>query len=357
MDRGNCDIVIVGMGLGAAAIAKRLAQTGSSIAMLPGAGHARFKHLEGGVVDPAILREAFGDISTAPLTEIGTYHVFRRDELEEWAIHQLGDSVAIVSEFEEALTIPHDTGKTSLLDDSGKQKMTANLIVLTEGANPKIGIAARLRQDFDPEDMIHFGRTMVPGARIEAPVTGSWRTASNMPARYILIPQAEGASVSVSVRIENVMRAGRDGRAVLAEFLASEQARELGIPEEHGEIGMELVPLLPDRGRGMIGAHNIMISLDANGVIDARSLRRYDAMISAGREMGSMMAREWPHLVEWHELGVSMWDVFTSGRRPYHEDSNTGFIEDGPGRRRGLLSRLFNRKPSFDPASFERNHE
>lgn len=343
MDGVSCDVIIIGMGLGAAAIAKRLVQTGTSIIMLPGAGHARFKHLEGGIINPEILRDAIGDISTAPLTTIGSHQVFRRDQLEQWALAQLPDSVQVISDFEESHSIPHDTGRTSIVDANGERRLTASAIVLTEGANPKIGIAARLRRDFEPEDMIHFGRTIVSGVHIDTPNTGPWRTPGNIPVRYILIPQPDGVSVSVSVRIENVMRAGRDGRAVLQDFLASPKAKELGIQGEHGDIGMELVPLLPDRGKGMIGAHNIMISLDANGVIDARSLRRYDAMLSAGREMGSMMAREWPNLVEWQELGVSMWDVFTSGRRPYHEDSNTGFIEDGPGRKRGWLNRLVNR--------------
>lgn len=343
MDRINCDIIIVGMGLGAAAIARRLAKTGSNIIMLPGAGHARFKHLEGGLVDPAILGAVFGDNSNAPLTKIGSHHVFRRDEMEAWAIEQVADSVTVMTDFEEARTIPHDTGETSLVNDTSEQSILASSIVLTEGANPKIGISARLRRDFDPADMIHFGRAIFPAVEISEPTTGTWRTPGNMPVQYMLVPQPGGVSVSVSVRIENVMRSGRDGRAVLSDFLASERAEELGLRGEPGEIGMELVPLLPDRGTGMIGAHNIMISLDANGVIDARSLRRYDAMLSAGREMGSMMAREWPQLVEWQELGVSMWDVFTSGRRPYHDDRNTGFIEDGPGRRRGLLSRLLNR--------------
>lgn len=343
MERRDCDVVIVGMGLGAAAIAQRLSQAGLRIIMIEGAGCARFKHLEGAVVDPAILSEAFGDITSAPITEINGHHVFRRDQLESWAVSQLHDSVEIVRDFEEARTIPHDSGRTTLVDATGNQSILASAIVLTEGANPKIGIAARLRQDFDPEDMIHFGRTMVTGAKVSEPRTGTWRTTGNMPARYFLIPQPDGVSVSVSVRIENVMRAGRDGRAILAEFLESEMASEFGIKGEHGEIGMELVPLLPDRGKGMIGAHNIMISLDANGVIDARSLRRYDAMLSSGREMGAMIAREWPNPVEWQELGVSMWDVFTSGRRPYHDSVTTGFIEDGRGKERGLLGRLFKR--------------
>lgn len=340
MERLNCDIAIIGMGLGAAAIAKRLARTGSRIIMLQGAGSARFKHLEGGIVDPDILRDALGDISSAPLTQIGEHHVFRRDQLESWAIGQLGEEVDSVVDFEEARAIPNDAGNLTLIDSTGQQSILAKAVVLSEGANPKIGIAARVREDFAPEDMIHFGRAIVRDVRIEAPATGIWRTASNMPSRYFLIPQPDGVSVSVSVRIENVMRAGRNAKEVLAEFLMSDLAVQLGVHGDPGEIGMELVPLLPDRGKGMIGAHNIMISLEANGVIDARSLRRYDAMLSAGREMGAMMAREWPNLVEWHELGISMWDIFTSGRRPYHEDSNSGFIEDGPGKRRGLLDRF-----------------
>ena len=339
----SCDVAIIGVGLGATAIARRLAETGSRIVMLQGAGCARFKHLEGAIVDPSILEDAFGSISTAPLTKIGSHYVFRRDQLEAWAVEQIAQSVEIVSDFEEASTIPHDTGKTTIVDATGEHAVLANSIVLTEGANPKIGIAARLRQDFEPEDMIHFGRTIVKGAQISVPATGVWRTQGNMPSRYMLIPQPDGVSVGVSVRIENVMRAGRDGRAILAEFLKSDMAEDLGIHGDHAEIGMELVPLLPDRGKGMIGSHNIMISLDANGVIDPRNLRRYDAMLSAGREMGSMMAREWPNLVEWQELGVSMWDVFTSGRRPYHDDRTTGFIEDGRGKARGLLGRLLNR--------------
>lgn len=339
----RCDVAIIGMGLGAAAIAKRLVQTGMRVVMIQGAGCARFKHLEGGVLDPAILREAVGDISSAPILEINGHHVFRRDQLESWAIDQLGDAVEVVADFEETRTIPHDSGNLTLLNADADRSIIARAILLTEGANPKIGIAARIRQDFEPEDMIHFGRTIVTGAKIQKPVTDTWRTSGNLPSRYILVPQPNGVSVSVSVRIENVMRAGRDGRAILAEFMESELAAKLGLGGEVGEIGMELVPLLPDRGKGMIGAHNIMISLDANGVIDARSLRRYDAMLSAGREMGAMIAREWPNPVEWHELGVSMWDVFTSGRRPYHDSVTTGFIEDGRGTGRGLLGRIFNR--------------
>lgn len=343
MNRVNCDVIVIGMGLGAAAIARRLIPTGANIVMLPGAGHARFKHLEAGVVDPAILQRAFGDVSSAPLTTIGEHHTFRRDEMEQWGIEQLGNSVTVMDDFEESHVLPHRYGKNTVMEADNERSLVGNLIVLTEGANPKIGIAARLRNDFDPEDMIHFGRTILHGTQIDAPVTGDWRTGDGVPCGYAAIPMRDGVAVCVSVRIENVMRARRDARSMLTEFLESDVAKSHGISADPGEIGMELVPLLTEMRRSMFGAHNIMISPDANGLIDARKLNRFDAILTAGDEIGAMMAHEWPNLVEWHEVGVARWDVFTAGRTPYHDDNTTGFIEDGAGKSRGLFGRLFRR--------------
>lgn len=343
MNRTSCDVTIIGMGLGAAAIAKRLAPTGSNIVMLPGAGHARFKHLEAGMVTLPLLERAFGDVLTAPLHQIGEHHIFRRDEMEQWAIEQLGDSVTIVEDFEEARALPNDSGKITLMEADNQRTLVSNSLVLTEGANPKIGIAARIRADFDPQDMIHYGRAIVSGAEIQAPITGEWRADDGVPCWYSAIPMRHGVSVAVSVRIENVMRVGRDARSLLSDFLKSEQAETHGIVGDVSEIGMELVPLLPGTNRGRIGAHNIMISPDANGLIDARKLNRFDAILAAGNELGAMMSHEWPNLVEWDEMDAALWRVFTNDRTPYHDDNTTGFIEDGPGKSRGLVSRLFRR--------------
>lgn len=343
MDRTNCDVVIVGMGIGGAALARNLNAVGVDIVMLPGAGRPRFNHLDGGIIDPGELAGVFGDIESAPIHRVGEHTVFRRDQLESWAIDQIADSVTIISDFEEARSVPHDARLVSVIDDTGERAITAKCVVLTEGANPKIGIAARLREDFDPEDMIHFGRTKVTGVSITEPVTGSWRTSWKMPAWYSVIPQPDGALVSASVRIENVMRAGRDGRVVLADLLGGPLAEELGIQGEHGEIGMELVPLKPTDGLGRVGVHNIAISPDANGTIDARALGRFNESLHSGNELGMMMAQEWPSLVEWDEVGVNMRDVSLPARTPYHNDNVTGFIEDGPGKGRGLLKRLLNR--------------
>lgn len=343
MDRTDCDVLIIGMGMGAVALARRLIGVRASVAMLPGAGRPRFNHLDGGIVEPRVLREAIGPIDSAPIHQFGENTVFQRDQLESWAVSQIADSVSIIEDFEEVRAIPHDTGRITVTDTTGERSIVANSVVLTEGANPKIGIAARLRADFDPEDMIHFGRTLVSGGSVAAPSTGSWRTSWNMPAWYSVIPHPDGALVSASVRIENVMRAGRDGRVVLADFLNSPLAGEMGISGVHGEVGMELVPLKPRRRPGMLGAHNLTISLDANGSIDARALNRFNIVLSSGMELGAMMASEWPNLVEWDETGIHRWDVFTTARTPYHDDRNTGFIEDGSGPHRGLLGRLFKR--------------
>lgn len=343
MDRSKCDVLIIGMGLGAAAIAGSLASVGANIAMLPGAGRPRFNHLDGGIVDPVILSSVFGDIGTAPIHSINEHTVFRRDQLEAWAVDRIVKFVTIVDDFEEARATPHDTGQISIVDVTGERTLTANSVVLTEGANPKVGIAARLRPDFHPEDMIHFGRAFVEGAKVRRPMSGDWRTSWNMPAWFSVIPLPDGALVSASARIENIMRSGRDGRDTLRDLLESPFAEELDVYEFQGDIGMELVPLRSSDGPGTLGAHNIMISLDAIGTIDARSLHRFNASLSFGKEMGSMMASEWPNLVEWDDVGMSMWDVFTTSRTPYHDDSETGFIEDGPGKKRGLLGRLFNR--------------
>lgn len=343
MDQSSCDVLIIGSGLGAVAIARHLRSAGASVSILTGVGCARFKHLDGGIVSPTILERVIGSTDGAPLHQIGGNTVFRRDLLEQWAVETLDDGVRIVTDFEEARAIPRDTGRVAVMNDDGDRLIEAHSIVLTEGANPKIGIAARVRDDFDPEDMIHFGRAIVAGAQIPEPVTGSWRTSWGAPAWYAVIPHPDGAIVSASVRIENVMRVGRDGREVLKDLLASPLAGELGIQGDPGEIGMELVPLRASTRPARIASHNISISFDANGNIDARDLNRYNSILSSGAEMGAMMAREWPQVVEWDETGIGLWEMFGSQRTPYHDDKQTGYIEDGPAPIRGIVQRLFNR--------------
>lgn len=343
MDQIDCDVLIIGMGLGASAIAHRLASINARVMMIPGAGCSRFMHLDGGIVDPLVLRSAIGPIESAPLHSIGHHTVFNRAELQAWAINQIRSSVEVVEDFEEARAVPHDSGRVTIVDATGERSIRANSTVLTEGANPKIGIAARVREDFEPEDMIHFGRAKVDGVTVNEPVVGAWRTSWNMPAWYSVIPQPDGALVSASARIENVMRASRDGRDVLKDLLGGPLASELGIQGHYGEIGMELVPLKSGSRPSMIGAHNVLITYDGNGSVDARSLDRYNAILASSTELASMWVSEWPNIPDWDEMGIYPWNSFSTGHTPYHADKESGFIEDGPGKARGVLSRLFNR--------------
>lgn len=343
MAHSSCDVLIIGSGPGAAAIARQMRSVGAGVTILQGVGCARFKHLDGGILNPEVLRKAIGTSEGAPLHRVGEHTVFRRDLLEEWAVSQLGEGITIREGFEEAMAVPHDTGRVSVIDASGEQQILASSVVLTEGANPKIGIAARLREDFDPEDMIHFGRAVVRGDSVKAPAAGAFRTSWGVPGWYNVIPHPDGALVGASARIENIMRVGRDGREVLKDFLTSQIAGDLGIQGEIDEIGMELVPLRSTTRPTIIGAHNISINFDANGSIDPRSLNRYNIVLASGLEMGSMLAKEWPQLVEWDEAGLHVWDVFADERTPYHDDRGTGFIEDGAAPRRGILQRLLNR--------------
>ena len=342
MAQSSCDVLIIGSGLGAAAIARQMRSVGAGVTILQGVGCARFKHLDGGIVNPGVLQNAIGTSEGAPLHRVGEHTVFRRDLLEEWALAQL-DGVTILDGFEEARAVPHDTGKVSVIDATGQQQILANSVVLTEGANPKIGIATRLREDFEPEDMIHFGRAIVRGASMNEPATGAFRTSWGVPGWYSVIPHPDGALVGASARIENIMRVGRDGREVLKDFLTSQIAGDLAIQGEIDEIGMELVPLRSTTRPTIVGSHNISINFDANGSIDPRSLNRYNIVLASGLEMGAMLAREWPQLVEWDEAGLHVWDVFADERTPYHDDRGTGFIEDGAAPRRGILQRLLNR--------------
>lgn len=343
MAQSSCDVLIIGSGLGAAAIARQMRAVGAGVTMLQGVGCARFKHLDGGIVKPDLLRKVIGTAEGAPLHQVGEHTVFRRDQLEQWAIEQLGDDITYLDGFEEARAVPHDTGRVSVVDASGEQQIHASSVILTEGANPKIGIAARLREDFDPEDMIHFGRAIVRGASVNSPSAGAFRTSWGVPGWYTVVPHPEGALVGASARIENIMRVGRDGREVLKDFLTTQIAGDLGIQGEIDEIGMELVPLRSTTRPTMIGSHNITINFDANGSIDPRSMNRYNIVLASSLEMGSMLAREWPQLVEWDEAGLHVWDVFTDERTPYHDDRGTGFIEDGAAPRRGIFQRLLNR--------------
>lgn len=341
--RSSCDVLVIGMGIGAVAFARQLVAAGANVAMIPGVGCARFNHLDGGVIDLDLVQRALGDAASAPVHRIGQHHVFRRHELESWAVSQFADAVTIVNGFSDGRAIVDENGQTIVIDETGEQSILARWVVLSEGANPKIGMAHHLREDFEPEDMIHYGRTLVTGSGITEPIAGSWRTSWNMPAWYTAVPHPDGVIVGASARIENIMRAGRDGRAILADLLAGPMASRLGLTGKTGQIGMELVPLRANNRPAMMGMGSISITFDAVGGIDARALNRFNLTLDSGSRLGSIIAEAWPHPADWDDATSPLWDVFSAPRKPYHDDRETGFIEDGPGSKRGLIRRLIKR--------------
>lgn len=337
---GDFDVLIVGTGLGAAVIARRLSGAGEAVGMVPGVGCARFKHLEAFQIDSALIERAFGSTTFAPLQVINGVQVAQRDQLERWAIERISGEVDVLLDFEESRVVPNHRDGLDLIDVSGTRTLSARLILLTEGANPKIGIAAGLRPDFAPEDMIHFGRAFVSGAKVNRFMNGAWRTSWGMPAWYSATPWNDGAFVSASARIENIMRASRDGRDTLRDMLDSPFAEELDVYDFQGEVGMELVPLCSNLDPAPLGFHNLAITPDANGLIDPRSPDRFDTVLRTALAFADQVAASWPSLPDWDQIGDSMWEICGSVRTPYHDDSETGFVEDGPGKKHGLLSRF-----------------
>ena len=336
------DIVIIGMGLGAAAIAHRAAATGARIVMTPGVGCARFKHLDGGLVAASTLVEAFGTADGAPVHQVGEHTVFRRDALESWATDQVRDRVTVVPDFDDLRVVPHESGGYAVHEERSERILVGRQVVLTEGASPKIGMKAGIRPDFEPEDLLHFGRVILPGVQVGQPMSGEWRTSWGMPAWYSVVPHPDGAIVGASARIENIMRVGRDGREVVQDFLRSPLGRQLGLTEAADAVGMELVPLRSGTAMLPVFADGMLIAPDANGSIDPRSLSRYEDVLRAGMRIGNLMASEWPHSPDW-QGHADIWNVRPIPRTPYHDSRETGFIEDGARKRQGLLGKLIKR--------------
>ena len=343
MEQLRFDIVIIGTGIGAASIAHRLSRTGASVAMVPGVGRSRFKQLDGGLMLSRQLEDAFGTSMGAPIRSNGNIRTVLRHELEAWAIDLVRPHVTILGDFEDHKVVPIDADTVALQEESGRREIIARQLILTEGASPKIGIAAGIRPDFEPEDLIHFGRTVISDASLSTFVSGSWRTTWGMPAWYSAIPHPDGAIVSASARIENIMRAGKDGREVLADFLQSTIARDVGLPDSAGTIGMELVPLRQAQDGSRVQTSNMVITPDANGSVDARSLERFAIGLRTSVGIGAIIAREWPNTPDWDEVGKDFWNVPAVGREPYHDSRETGFIEDGAGKPAGILRKLFKR--------------
>jgi flavin-dependent dehydrogenase len=358
----NADVVIVGSGLGATALARSLAGAGRSVVLVPGIGRTRSPHLDGGIVTPGTVEAAFG--SEAPLGDpvpgfrtvvavsrdrfepgesvrLDDRRAFRRNVLEEWAMERAVEAGAVfLEDVIEGKALPSGDGSMTLTSEQGNRSVRAGLVVLCEGADPRIPLRVKLRPDYGPEDQIHFARTIFRAAHLQEIVEGTWRTSWGMPLAFRLVPQHDGVLITVVGRIENVMRSGRSTADGLADLQQSPAFASLGIEGAPDNPGMELVALRPRREPIRFVHDRLMMGIDASGLIDPRSLDRADLTIRAGLHLGEYLLMHPNEAEGWSSAA----DAFIRDAVPvtgaYHEDRATGYLEEGPFARHPLVTRL-----------------
>lgn len=349
--RIGTDVLIVGSGLGATAAAKGLRESGYRVVLVPGIGRTRSADIDGGVIDRGAVEAAFGgdaplgppvlssvtlrmagpaSFGTSNPCRIGVRHRYQRSVLEHWAMGRATDAGAVsIDDFVEGRVLPNRDGALTLTSERDSRQVDAGVIVLCEGADPRIAMRVKLRPDYGPEDQLHFGRVMLRGRPLDAVMRGKWRTGWGMPVDVAMYPQARGTLVSVVTRIENVMRASRSSKDALEDLLASTAFQTLAIDGERGTVGMELVAIR-SRFRNIPFVHDrLVMGIDFSGVIDPRRLDRGELTIRAGQHLAA-------HLVD-RQLGLQVWTAAATafvqdavGMPPaYHDDRNTGFLEEG----------------------------
>lgn len=345
------DVLVVGSGLGAIAAAKALADHDYQVVLVPGIGSSRSRSIDGGLIESALLDTAFGPgapvgdpvASSAQLTmpagdrfEIGSSVRlpprvrYRRSELETWAMEQaIAVGAVYLNDFIEGQVLPVDDDSVVMTSERDERVVRAQVIALCEGADPRIALKVHLRPDYGPEDQLHFARVFFQGEPVSQLLHGTWRTEWGMPVQVQVIPQRDGTIVSVATRIENVMRASRSSKDALRNLMESPGLASLGIDGTPGEIGMELVALRRNR-RDMTFVHDrLVMGLDFSGVVDPRSMERGDLTIAAGRHLAENLIEHELRLDGWPNVALRVVDEAIPVPAPYHDDSATGYLEEG----------------------------
>jgi flavin-dependent dehydrogenase len=357
------EVLLVGCGLGATSAARSLAAAGRDVVLVPGISRTRFPHLDGGVVDASLVQTAFGP--GAPLGEVVREEeilrltsgrrfevaqrdfieprvIYRRSALETWAMDRaMRAGARFIDDFIEGKALPNSDGSMTLTSERDERTIRAEIIVLCEGADPRIALRVNLRPDYGPEDQIHFARTVIHGATIPALQRAQWRAGWGMPVDLTIVPQEDGVIVSVAARIENVMRSSRSSKDALEDFLASPAFDSLNIQGKRGETGVELVALR-HQPRNIPFVHDrLAIGVDMSGVIDARHLDRADATIRSGLTLARYLLDADLSLTGWPEVAQLIVDEDLRPPASYHDDRGTGFLEEVPaGEPRSVTSRL-----------------
>jgi hypothetical protein len=274
---------------------------------------------------------ASGAFAAGTPRRIAVRHRYRRSDLEAWAMDRATRAGATyLDDFVEGRALPNDDGSMTLTSERDDRRIRATVMVLCEGADPRIPLLVKLRPDYAPDDQLHFGRTILHGRPIDAVMHGMWRTGWGMPVDVAMYPQQDGTLVSVVTRIENIMRASRSSKDALEDLLASSAFRSLGIDGDPGDAGMELVAIR-SRFRDIPFEHDrLAMGIDLSGVLDPRRLDRPELTIAAGRHLAAYLMERRLGLEEWPEAAMAFIRDAVGPAPAYHDDRNTGYLEEGP---------------------------
>jgi flavin-dependent dehydrogenase len=357
------DVLLVGSGLGATACARALAREGMRVGFVAGVGRSRSLEADGGVVDPQLVLRAFGEgaplgavvtqqqmfradnVDSAPLVspveEMPPRQTYRRIELERWARER---AVAAGAEYAEGFieeTVPPAPGELlELISEAGDQTLSAGTIALCEGSDPRISMRAGLRPDYDPEDQLHFAKTIIERPAGEAVYsTGNTRASRGMPIGITVVPLEAGLLVSVVARIENIMRCNRSSTNALDDLLASRLGMDLGLQGERIHTGVELSAMRRNRRNTRLSHNGLFMSLDVSGMLDPREPQRADVTIRSGMHLARFLMD--PGSGTWEEFVAPLLQEVRAINPHWIDSRSTGFIEEpgtGAGRT-GALSR------------------
>ncbi|HEV2074074.1 MAG TPA: hypothetical protein VGR29_10585 [Thermomicrobiales bacterium] len=367
------DVLLVGSGLGAAACTFELARGGARVGFVAGVGRPRSLEADGGVVDPLLVLRAFGEgaplgalvtqrqtfmaesVNTAPLLspveEMLPRHVYRRLELETWARERaVAAGAEYVEGFIEETVLPAPGELLELISEVGDQTLSAKTIALCEGSDPRISMRARLRPDYDPEDQLHFAKTIIERPAGDAVyLTGNTRTSWGMPIGVTAVPLESGLIVSVVARIENIMRSNRSSTNALEDLLSSSLGFDLGLQGERIDTGVELSALRRYTRNVRLSHDRLLIGLDASGMLDPREAQRGDVTIRSGTHLAEFLMDPGAS-PSWDEFARPLLQQVRAVNADWVDARSTGFVEEprtGAGRTRalsragtGLLRRL-----------------
>lgn len=352
----SVDVILIGAGLASAAAAMGLACTGARVCVIPGVARPRSVEADGGVVDPALLADAFiapgtaaplgpqidrmRDLEGALTPMAPPRRAFDRASLEMWALHEarLG-GVTVVDGFVEEVVIPLADGRLCVRGEDARE-INARAVVLCEGSDPRIAMRAGLRPDYPPEEQIHLAKVFIRAGEDEAiaseVVTGPWRTSWGMPVLVTIVPQRAGVLVIAAARIENVMRCNRSTMDALDEALGQGIIASMLQQGQRAGSGVELVSARGELSTMRLASDGLLVGAEAAGALDPRDVRRWDRALRSGMLLADHLG---PRLAGGHgSLALESWETvameWIRATAPeasaYHEDRTTGFIEDGP---------------------------